>query len=187
VTGYINNCGESSPTFVMSITPQMRQQTQYVMKGVLEEWIGQPEKWGELVSTSTYGVRRYTNGSTLQAHVDVVATHAVSAILNIGQEIQQDWPLQIASHDGTVHEVLMEAGEMVLYESAKAIHGRVVPLKGSHFDNIFVHYRPTDGWGDFTNVPNGGVTSDHLKKAKAKTKMKKAKKSDKAKAEKAEL
>ena len=41
---------------------------------------------GILVHTSTYGIRRYTNGSTLQAHVDVVATHAVSAILNVGQD-----------------------------------------------------------------------------------------------------
>ena len=60
---------------------------------VLEDWIGR-EKWGSLVHTSTYGIRRYTNGSTLQAHVDVVATHAVSAILNVGQDVDSDWPLQ---------------------------------------------------------------------------------------------
>ena len=68
--------------------------------------------------TSTYGIRRYTNGSTLQAHVDVVATHAVSAILNVGQDVDSDWPLQIMGHDGQAHSVIMAPGDMVLYESA---------------------------------------------------------------------
>ena len=74
---------------------------------VLEDWIGR-EKWGSLVHTSTYGIRRYTNGSTLQAHVDVVATHAVSAILNVGQDVDSDWPLQIMGHDG--HRALRDHG-----------------------------------------------------------------------------
>jgi hypothetical protein len=126
------------------------------MKKVLEEWVGK-----ELESTSTYGIRRYTRGNVLQAHVDVVSTHAVSAILNVDQDVDTDWALQILSHDGKRHDVIMDAGEMVLYESARNIHGRVVPLNGSYFDNVFVHFRPTKGWESFSGVPNGGVVSDH--------------------------
>jgi prolyl 4-hydroxylase len=81
--------------------------------------------------------------------------------LNIAQDVNVDWPLQILDHDGKRHEVVMEAGEMVLYESARNIHGRVVPLDGEYFDNVFVHFRPTKGWEKFTGIPNGGVVSDH--------------------------
>ena len=102
-------------------------------------------KWGSLVHTSTYGIRRYTNGSTLQAHVDVVATHAVSAILNVGQDADSDWPLQIMGHDGQAHSVIMAPGDMVLYESAKAIHARMIPLNGTSYDVLLVHFRPSAG------------------------------------------
>lgn len=86
----------------------------------------------------------------------------MSAILNVGQDVNVDWPLQIKDHSGTVHQVIMRPGDMVLYESSKNIHGRVEPLDGSYFDNIFVHYRPNRGWERFTGVPNGGVLSDHI-------------------------
>merc|ERR1719319_376304 len=31
---------------------------------------------------------------------------------------------------------------MVWYESARLVHGRVKPLKGKYFENIFIHYMP---------------------------------------------
>jgi len=37
----------------------------------------------------------------------------------------------------------MEPGDIVYYESAKALHGRNTPLKGGYYANIFTHYRPT--------------------------------------------
>ena len=36
---------------------------------------------------------------------------------------------------------------MVLYESAKNIHGRPFPLNGRSYDNLFSHFRPTT-WGN---------------------------------------
>ncbi|KAH8060293.1 hypothetical protein JL720_13631 [Aureococcus anophagefferens] len=59
------------------------------------------------------------------------------------------------------HAVVMKPGEMVL-ESSKSIHGRLVPLNGASYDNIFVHFRPRLGWDRFTGVPNGAVLSDHI-------------------------
>ena len=31
-------------------------------------------------------------------------------------------------------------GEMVIYESAKIIHGRQFPLDGDFFENLFIHF-----------------------------------------------
>ena len=52
----------------------------------------------------------------------------------------------------------MEPGDIVYYESAKALHGRNRPLMGpnSYYTNLFTHYRPTgdDLW--YTRpVPEG--------------------------------
>ena len=48
--------------------------------------------------------------------------------------------------------VLMEPGDIVYYESAKALHGRNRPLMGpsAYYTNLFTHYRPTgdDRWYD---------------------------------------
>jgi prolyl 4-hydroxylase len=109
----------------------------------------------------------WQNGSTLQSHVDRGDTHAVSAILHIDDDKEQDWwvkiacrklhamfrsdificrPLQILDHAGKLNQVLIQPGEMVLYESAKLIHGRPTPFVGKRYDNLFVHYRPANGW-----------------------------------------
>ena len=93
-----------------------------------------------------------------------VSTHVISAILNVGQDVIDDWPLQILDHAGRMHEVVMAAGEMVLYESAKNVHGRLRPFNGNFFDNMFVHFRPKTGWEKFSGVPNGDLVSDHVKK-----------------------
>jgi len=36
----------------------------------------------------------------------------------------------------------MKPGEALLYESARCMHGRPIPLRGKEYSNIFVHYRP---------------------------------------------
>ena len=109
------------------------------MRPLAEKWIG--NKF-ELVGTSAYGLRKYTRGATLGAHVDKLDTHVISAILNIHQKVDEDWPLQILDHDGKVHHVILKPGEMVWYESAKLLHGRTIPLNGTSFENIFIHYAP---------------------------------------------
>jgi hypothetical protein len=45
---------------------------------------------------------------------------------------------------------------------AKAIHARMIPLNGTSYDNVFVHFRPSKGWEKFIDVPNGGVVADHV-------------------------
>ena len=49
------------------------------------------------------------------------------------------------------------------YESARLVHGRMQPLKGKYFENMFVHYMPrSEFWykDDFTlsYVPKINIT-----------------------------
>eukprot|EP00624_Nannochloropsis_granulata_P007380 evm.model.NODE_7421_length_28612_cov_28.772577.11 len=127
-----------SMTTVVALDHKMRELVFGTIKPILESWVG-----GEkLVPTSTYGIRRYYNGSVLRDHVDIGATHVVSAILNLGQDVDEVWPLQILDHEGRRHFIEMAAGDMCLYESATSIHGRTQAMVGRTFDNIFTHFAP---------------------------------------------
>lgn len=113
------------------------------LKGLHEDWWGH----GELRPTSAYGVRLYMNGSSLVMHHDKVQTHVISSIVHIAHEYDNDdepWPIQIEDHDGNLHSVNLEPGEMLFYESAKCLHGRMTELKGRYYGSIFLHYQPVD-------------------------------------------
>ncbi len=128
------------PTSIVTLTDTMRQRIFTAVKPVLEEWIG-----GDipLEPTSSYGIRLYHRGAVLYKHLDRLETHAVSAIINVAQSgMDEPWPLQIHDHDGQEHTVLMEPGDMVLYESASAVHGREIALQGDWYANFFTHFRP---------------------------------------------
>jgi prolyl 4-hydroxylase len=147
IVGYLNN--NNVPNEMVEISEFIRQQTFTVMGEVLREWIDPKVYAGsrELQGSACYGVRKYVRGNTLQRHVDRLDTHAISAILNIGQEnVEVPWTLEIVDHQGINHSVTMEPGEMILYESARLVHGRPHPLKGDAYYNLFVHYRPKHGW-----------------------------------------
>ena len=51
--------------------------------------------------------------SSLIAHLDKPWSHVISAILNIGQEVDEDWPLFIKDHEDKSHKVLLRRGEML--------------------------------------------------------------------------
>jgi prolyl 4-hydroxylase len=108
---------------------------------VLEEWAKV-----KLTPTDMYGMRVYTAGAVLNNHVDRVSTHAISVIINVAQDVEEPWPLEIVDHKGVAHNVTIKTGDMVLYESASCIHGRPWPLLGRAFVNVFCHYRPTENW-----------------------------------------
>ena len=73
-------------------------------------------------------------------------THVISAILNIGQSVTKEWELHILDNTGAAHAVTLQPGEMLWYESARLLHGRPDPLDGYYFDNLFIHYKPTNLW-----------------------------------------
>ena len=103
----------------------------------LEEWTGQ-----ELTECSLYGIRVYTEGAVLNTHVDRLPLVS-SAILNVAQDTDEPWPLEVIGHDGKAYNVTMEPGEMILYESHSILHGRPFPLKGKYMANVFIHFEPT--------------------------------------------
>jgi hypothetical protein len=105
-------------------------------RSTLEAWTGQT-----LRGCSLYGVRVYTENSILVPHVDRTPLVS-SAIINVAQDTEEPWPLEVIGHDGKAYNVTMEPGDMVLYESHSIIHGRPYPLKGKFFANIFVHFEP---------------------------------------------
>lgn len=67
-----------------------------------------------------------------------------SAIINVDQDVDEPWPLEVYGHDGKATNVTMEPGDMVLYESHSVIHGRPFPLRGKFYANIFVHFEPIE-------------------------------------------
>mmetsp|Transcript_35025 Transcript_35025/g.33296 ORF Transcript_35025/g.33296 Transcript_35025/m.33296 type:complete len:330 (+) Transcript_35025:138-1127(+) len=125
---------------------------------VLDELKGLHEAWAggiELKGTSAYGVRLYQNGSSLVMHHDKVETHVISSIIHIAHKYESNstpWPLHIEDHNGVMHEVSLQPGQMVFYESAKCLHGRMKALKGQYYGSLFLHYQPVDKsiW-DFDN------------------------------------
>jgi len=106
-------------------------------KETLQQWTGQ-----RLVPSSLYGIRVYTEGSVLATHVDRMPLIS-SAIINVAQDVDEPWPIEVYGHDGKVHNITMEPGDMVLYESHSILHGRPFPLKGRFYANIFIHFEPT--------------------------------------------
>lgn len=78
----------------------------------------------------------------LATHVDRLPLVS-SAIVNVAQDVDEEWPIEVIGHDGKAHNVTMEPGDMVLYESHSILHGRPFALKGRYYANIFIHFEPT--------------------------------------------
>jgi prolyl 4-hydroxylase len=105
-------------------------------RDTLQEWTQE-----ELTDCSLYGIRVYTEGSILATHVDRMPLVS-SAIINVDQDVDEPWPIEVYAHDGRAYNITMEPGDMVLYESHSVLHGRPFPLKGRFYANIFIHFEP---------------------------------------------
>lgn len=114
----------------------MKQAIWDAARDTIQEWTGE-----ELTECSLYGIRTYTEGAVLATHVDRLPLVS-SAIVNVAQDVDEPWPLEVISHDGKAYNVTMEPGDMVLYESHSVLHGRPFPLKGRFYANIFIHFEP---------------------------------------------
>lgn len=105
-------------------------------RDTLQEWTQE-----ELTACSLYGIRVYTENSILATHVDRMPL-VTSAIINVDQDVDEPWPIEVYAHDGKAYNITMEPGDMVLYESHSVLHGRPFPLKGRFYANIFIHFEP---------------------------------------------
>ena len=118
---------------------RIRGEIRKTVQDILEDWVKL-----KLSSTSVYGVRIYTEGAILTPHVDRNPL-ITSAIINVEQDVDEPWPLEVYDHQGVAHNVTMVPGDLVLYESHSVVHGRPFPLVGREFANVFVHYEPAGG------------------------------------------
>ena len=106
---------------------------------IIENWSSQKLS---ARNVALFGIRRYLRGSWMSLHVDKLPDRILSAILQIDQKVDEDWPLTIIDNQGNKQKIFLKPGEMLLYESAKVPHGRPFPLKGDFYDNVFIHFQP---------------------------------------------
>lgn len=137
IGNFIRTQQQHAPAHMIELDEPMREHLRRGLKPLLEAWADKP-----LRMTAVYGIREYQRGALLDMHVDRIDTHHVSAIINVAQQVEVDWPLHILDHKGRRHTVLMQPGEMLFYESARLKHGRPEPLEGDCFANVFVHALP---------------------------------------------
>eukprot|EP00934_Nitzschia_sp_Nitz4_P009460 Nitzschia sp. Nitz4//scaffold43_size134323//70752//72216//NITZ4_003303-RA/size134323-processed-gene-0.52-mRNA-1//-1//CDS//3329551960//9450//frame0 len=150
---YTNNW--KAPTYMVSVEnpdmegggPYMKSKVWEAARPTLEAWTGM-----KLRPSSLYGIRIYTEGAILSPHVDRLPLVS-SCIINVAQDVDEPWELEVYDRHDRAVNVTMEPGDMVLYESGSLMHGRPFPLKGNYYANIFIHFEPTGelldgGWVD---------------------------------------
>lgn len=122
--GHLHVDEAHKPRFIGNAEQQrLNDEVTAALKPICEAWSNV-----SLIPTSTYGVRVYTNGSTLFMHADTAGTHIISAILHIDDDLDEPWPLEIEDHQGKLHALSLQPGQMVLYESATQFHSRSCPI-----------------------------------------------------------
>ena len=135
---------------------QLKRRWQEMFMPVVEAWAGT-----KLEPTDIYGIRTYYDGAWLSNHVDREQTHAASAIVNVEQvNVSEPWHVHIWDIHGKRHLVTLEPGYALLYESARCMHGRPVPLRGAEYTNVFTHYRPAGNPNWFSDRSVGMVGPD---------------------------
>ncbi len=69
-----------------------------IVKPMIENWSGAELGSGPAV----YGPRRYYNNSWMIVHVDRYPSHILSAILQIDQKVDEEWPLHFQDITGNI-------------------------------------------------------------------------------------
>lgn len=124
---------------LIELTPALRQEVHDVLKPIMEQWSGV-----DLEPTFVYGIREYHNGALLKMHRDRIDTHIISAIINVDQETDVEWPLVIEDNYYRIHHIFLKPGDMVFYEGGRLLHGRPLAFEGKSFANIFCHFKPSN-------------------------------------------
>lgn len=82
----------------------MKNQIWDLAKPVLEEWTGM-----ELKPSSQYGIRLYGEGAILNPHADRLPLVS-SCIINVAQDVDEDWMLEVYDRQGNAVNVTMAPG-----------------------------------------------------------------------------
>ena len=143
ITNFIYDKDGNAPVeiFNMDFCHRIKEIIQEELLQIHEDFIGNKEK---LIPKCIYGIRSYKNGAILKNHTDTLLTHHISSIIAVDKKVDKDWPLDIQDHEGNWHKVYTEPGDMILYESATNLHGRIEPFEGEYYRNFFLHYTLAD-------------------------------------------
>jgi prolyl 4-hydroxylase len=136
VPGYIEN-ELAIPSRLLQLPEALQHEVHATLQPIVERWSQRA-----LAPTFVYGIRRYLRGTTLKMHRDRLGTHVYGVSLNVAQQVEDPWPLVIEDAPGHHREVLLQPGEMVLYESQRLLHGRPRALRGDFYAGVFAHFRP---------------------------------------------
>jgi prolyl 4-hydroxylase len=143
ITDFIHDKDGNAPVeiFNMDHCHRIKEIIAEELKPIHEEFIDNKEK---LIPKWIYGIRSYKNGAILENHTDTLQTHHISSIIIVDKKVNKDWALDIQDHEGNWHKVYTEPGDMILYESATNLHGRIEPFDGEYYRNFFLHYTLAD-------------------------------------------
>ena len=126
-------------SLLVELSAELREEVHDALKILMEQWCGKT-----LIPTFVYGIRVYQRGAVLKCHQDRLETHIISAIINVDQQTDKDWPLVIDDNYYRSNEVILKPGEVIFYEGGRLSHGRPYPLEGDSFANVFCHFKPVD-------------------------------------------
>jgi hypothetical protein len=114
-----------APTYLVSVENselegggyELREAIWDAARDGIEDWTTM-----KLRPSSLYGIRVYTEGAILNPHVDRMPLVS-SAIVNVAQDVDEDWPIEVYDRFGKAVNITMQPGDMVLYESGSLVHG----------------------------------------------------------------
>jgi len=115
------------------------------MSLLLTEWIDYKTN---LNYVCTYGIREYLKGTVLANHYDKKESHVISAMIHLDDKSEKSWPLYIEDHNFRPHEITMEYGDVVFYESTTCLHGRPTPFDGDYYRNMYIYFKP-EQWVEY--------------------------------------
>ena len=146
---YLKTVNRRLPPSLLHLDPDFNRILLDLLKPTHEEWCG-----FELEPAACYGFRVYLPGAYLHEHVDRQDSHVISSTLCVDKQTYAPWPLRAEDADGAFHQIEIDPGETVLYESARIAHGRPGPLNGGFYAALFLHYRPARDWETWLESPN---------------------------------
>ena len=130
-----NNTSDIMP---LDTIPELRNNLHKKLQSLHSNWCGE-----EIEPTYIYGIRSYNKGAKLASHYDRIETHHISSIIMVDKDLGNgsDWGLQIEDHSGNTHNIYMQPGDILFYESAVCLHGRSDEFEGEYYRNMYVHYK----------------------------------------------
>lgn len=148
---------DEAPTYFVPLQNMelMRQLENFIVHET-SQWLNISSS--ELEITSSYAFREYSRDSIIRWHVDPIETQPITAIIHIADsssgtctESEECWELSIAKgfyfNSWDVDKVVLAEGEVLLIQSGKIPHARLIPSSYEYYTNAFVHLAPKN-WNE---------------------------------------